>query len=846
MRKTLQKIGAVACALCITVFSGCNTVSEPSGDANVWSAYGTEKILYENDYSARYGEKTLKISAFKNEYESAQIVISSECNAKYTIQKGELKTADGEVLPDTAISIFHEKLVYVEIIKDTGVNTPPGYYPDALLPYETAVEYGENTVDANRNRTVWVQVYVDSNQKAGVYTGNFTVSVGKKTYDVPVSVTIYDYALSDTTYMKSLFCLNYDWLAYAELDSTKEMADTYFDFFLKYRLNPSDFPCALNSGYSAYANNEKFLDDVVKAAKDPRCSTYRIPTIGDTGVINYVNEHGEDTTLSVAQIAYSPYKQFIQDIAKRSVTEGINLFEKAYTYMTICDEYDDVGKPNGWVYAKYNHNRLKSFNQEHAQWVLDNLENTNPNLSAEQFEQLKIEISNGIKGIKNILTGISINPILNSPYPGEDVDVVFCPTIEAYSNQNARDELDAYAQTAFGETWGYTCVNPKSPYPTYHTEDDLISARMLNWMMYEYNISGNLYWSTAGYYNFGSSQNFQIQDYYQAPLRYPNQNGDGYLLYPGRQYGIYGPVSSIRLEAIRDGNEDYDLLYSLEDYYRNYGLSASGFDTVLKYMTSSLYNGTKCNLVEEDNVNFASSRKLLSDLLIMASKTGSVIESINIDKNNVTVKVVTPNGVTVAVDGGVLTTSAFGENILHTATFNLADRQTLNLNVTADGNSYGVSINLGKPATFVESSQLAGKISAYKSSSTVESKVEVIGNENVQTVSVKDKNGKPAFAIDFSSFNVGKDQSNVILNVYNAGSDINYSIVGICQYLSGYISLESGTLHNGWNEIKVSLSSLNCLQNGNVVDFRISLSNIDGTLLKDLLSISFGQTVLEG
>lgn len=45
-------------------------------------------------------------------------------------------------------------------------------------------------------------------------------------------------------------------------------------------------------------------------------------------------------------------------------------------------------------------------------------------------------------------------------------------------------------------------------------------------------------------------------------VRYPN--GDGYLLYPGRLFGVDGPVSSIRFEQAREGVEDYEYLQLLE------------------------------------------------------------------------------------------------------------------------------------------------------------------------------------------------------------------------------------------------------------------------------------------
>ena len=39
-----------------------------------------------------------------------------------------------------------------------------------------------------------------------------------------------------------------------------------------------------------------------------------------------------------------------------------------------------------------------------------------------------------------------------------------------------------------------------------------------------------------------------------------NIRGDGSLFYPGKKVGVDGPVSSQRLEMIRDGLEDFDYL----------------------------------------------------------------------------------------------------------------------------------------------------------------------------------------------------------------------------------------------------------------------------------------------
>jgi hypothetical protein len=66
-----------------------------------------------------------------------------------------------------------------------------------------------------------------------------------------------------------------------------------------------------------------------------------------------------------------------------------------------------------------------------------------------------------------------------------------------------------------------------------------------------------------GFHSFISQSN-EGRDYYW--VRYPN--GDGYLTYPGDRYGVNGPLSSIRLEQAREGQEDAEYLGLLTDRVR--------------------------------------------------------------------------------------------------------------------------------------------------------------------------------------------------------------------------------------------------------------------------------------
>ena len=51
------------------------------------------------------------------------------------------------------------------------------------------------------------------------------------------------------------------------------------------------------------------------------------------------------------------------------------------------------------------------------------------------------------------------------------------------------------------------------------------------------------------------------------PVRYPN--GDGYIAYPGDEINVDGPVPSIRLIAVREGVDDYEIFNALQSFAEN-------------------------------------------------------------------------------------------------------------------------------------------------------------------------------------------------------------------------------------------------------------------------------------
>ena len=866
MNKKLKRVLALVCCLTTFPLTACtkedstgSSVSSSSVEQTteetatvVWTASGAEKFMRDADCKAHWDNQALKISAFRNEREAAQIMISAGEEGAYTVSLSDLTSANGDVLSKDSFAVYHEKYIQIDTIYDTGVETPAGEYPDALLPYENAVRYDENVVQEGKNQGIWVELMASKTQAAGTYTGTFEVKFAGKTYAVPVEVTVYDYTLSDEAQSITCFEGLYSEIAYGELDASVEMMEAYYDFFLDHRVTIRSLPTAsaLQDGYDI-SDVDEFLEKAVEADADPRCTLFTIPTTSGSNPADY------GITDTPYLLGVESYKEWVMELALKSLEVGKSLFSKAYTYMTFCDEYDDIQRfPDGAARAYHNYTLINLCGEEVIEWMKSGKTSTiygrsrtftkPEDMSQEEFEGLLAEISDGIKGIRHILTGGSLT-LLESYCTEKGYKapaVSFVPTIDKFNSESSRDALQAYAEKSGGEVWTYTCVNPSNPYPTYHLEDALVSARLLGWMMYDYDVVGNLYWRTILYSYVGypsSSDKFIVEDCYGEPLRYPTMNGDGWLVYPGRQYDVYGPVASMRLKAICDGNEDYDLLYALEEYARQRGVSETEFDTVLKYLSSDMYvaGDTRVDYAGDPIEGLYKNRDILGQLLALASNTGTVVENIRKSGNNVVVTLSAPEGVTVTANGKALTAKSTKDGICkYEAKMQLSSKKnTFSLTAEKDGKTYETSLELGVEAKVIGAKKLQGLTSAYIGTTTSTEALDTQDKVSVLKVTASDTSGASSVKLDLTSFAISAPYTSLTCKIYNYGEATSLIIRGKSVNGRLYNELAKITLKSGWNEVKLSLLALQ-LSNGEILDsLRFDVENN--------ATYAFGELMLE-
>ena len=136
-------------------------------------------------------------------------------------------------------------------------------------------------------------------------------------------------------------------------------------------------------------------------------------------------------------------------------------------------------------------------------------------------------------------------------------------------------EAIAAARARGQEVWWYIANVPQRPYANWFLDDPAINARLLMGMMaWKYQPDGFLYYALNKLNWSSPSYNKEVID--DGPLCRWNPTSQGDLCGCGCLFyeGIDGPVSTIRLENLTDGLEDYEYFWVLRMLTDKLGCSA--------------------------------------------------------------------------------------------------------------------------------------------------------------------------------------------------------------------------------------------------------------------------------
>lgn len=588
--------------------------------ATLWSAENT--VSYMRDSEIPEGAKLdLSMEAIKGETESVQLMITAkEEVTAFNVSVGDLVSATGEKIEKSNVEVFAEK--YIET-KAPSVDRPftadmfTGFYPDALIPIDKFVKKKENKIAKDNNQGIWFNVNVPSDVESGEYEGKVTLTLNNETQEIPLKLKVYNVDMPEEMHSTNSFGLWYHYIAYGEDPEkvTDEMYDAYYWFLANKRITPAYIPfegCDLGIAYCP-EDTDAYAEALVEYAQTGIVSGYGLPC-------NAVTPNGKDySVIDKVRLEQLLTSMIDKNIALRdSGDERTDLFKKAYIYAgNIIDEPGDKQAE-----------QVKASDK-----IIIDAKNAVKGLLADYPD-----LQESLLALKHVVT--IVPSVTRELFEGDDTTggiQTWCPYVSEFQSESylawVQERLNATGRVNGEDFWWYNCIKPNNPFPSYQLDDNLIASRVMEWMKYDKKISGHIYWGVNFWskcLSYDNGGKYVHRDIWNDPNTFETANGDGHLIYPGGDYALKTPISTLRLESIREGNEDYEYLWlfaqKIEELNASKGTDFDS-DAILSNFYTRIYTGVKPKTDEQE---FKAVRSELLQLLekLCNDKDGA-IEALN-------------------------------------------------------------------------------------------------------------------------------------------------------------------------------------------------------------------------
>ena len=496
----------------------------PAAGAAVWTVSSGAKVFPDTRPGAVHA---IGLSAARNEYEAAQVALSGDARRRVTLS---WDPSSDPLLPASA-DLF--QVGYVRVRRSsTNAHARPGLYPDPLLP----AAFGTPVTVKAGTTSFYVRLHVPLDATAGVYRGTLVIDdpgQGPGPTAVPVTLQVRDFGWDRVTLNTALpFSIK---AVKASMRGAltvtprleAQLADVYSQFFADHDIDP----------------------------------TYLYPAPGVDPATGHILPLGSATRLSpymgVRPVSPGTFSATALPLWDHEPWPRLDPAAVRGPLSTYLDELFDVYVANGWQDAGYVY--VYDEPDRKAEHETETLARIVHEVSARHGFRAKVLSTDWPRPTAS--GGRAANRFLF-----DDVDI-WCPSV--YTFFDSQPEL-LRRREAGAETWWYTYARTDpTRYPTFLIDESLAEERCVPWLTWRWNASGFLYWGTTRWGDPVTGDGYR--DPYTDTVSYASMagwiaNGEACLVYPGYEPSrgltdpLAGPVSSLRLESLRDGIEDYEYL----------------------------------------------------------------------------------------------------------------------------------------------------------------------------------------------------------------------------------------------------------------------------------------------
>ncbi len=548
------------CALLLSLFMiASNVFASQAAQISVWSVDSLTKV-FPNDRSGTHAVVS-EFWAARAQHLSIQFAIRStkelkNLSAEVNLENGRIPVREGVTVRQVGYVVVGSHTN--DTPADELIGEAPGWYPDPLwnLPMD---------LERNRTQSLWVTVAVPPDATSGLYRGTLLLRAGKRSLARrEFRVHILPATVPSERTLKVTNWFNVSDAASRQFYGAPQFSDPWWTL----------------------------VENLGKVMADHRQNVVFTP------VMDLITAHVQGDVLTYD---FSNFDRWIETFRRAGVVgyiEGSHLLGRAGSYdaaLTVPAFVIDNGtvrqqdlvpddprvEPylSGLLSALNTHLTEKNWKSIYFQHILDEPHAAEP----PQYARIAELVHRNLPGV------LTIDAIDASEMRAElknNCDI-WVPQLGRFDSQMEliRDRIQSGH-----EVWFYTCLFPNKHYLNRLIDYPLLKVRLLHWLNFRYGFTGFLHWG----WNFWTPE--PVKD--TQPVIDANTQllppGDAFIVYPDR--AAKSVYSSIRLETMREGIEDYELLMSLRQ--KNPALAEQLSQAAIRSLTDYVRDPAAFRLIE--------------------------------------------------------------------------------------------------------------------------------------------------------------------------------------------------------------------------------------------------------
>jgi hypothetical protein len=575
------------------------------GQEPAFECFGVTDLVrvFEDGYHCPPPQKRIEVFGIRNEYVSAQCVVKARQPLRdLTVSVSPLKSRnDGSALPAESVTAnFVGSIAIAENSpnhRTTGViRAAPARFPDYLS------DAASMAVEAGRVQAVWLTIAIPKDAPAGDYESTVTFHADKDDKTLPLALKVFPLTLPEERHLKVT-----EWFSTGR--------------FKQFHGVDSSDPNAFHRMLGVYARNMadhrqnvfRVSLDLIRTTKhsggqlDFDFSRFDrwAETFWDTGRMDLLE------TGFVARFRdgdWSSKAIVLQDFRVRDDATGRSITMPGRDFLPqFLPALEQHLRERGWLDKTVFHIADEPSGHNIMTWreASDFVHRYGPHL----------------KRVDAIETPHCLDRL-----------EVWVPKLDHYATwQDACTE----ARRRGNEMWFYTVgIFQAGAYPNKTVDVPLIQARVLHWFNYRFGLTGYLHWGF----------NSWTDDPFEAPGQH---RGDGWHVYPKKG----GLLDSLRWEQMRNGIQDYEYFWLLEDKIRQIKSSLSPRVAALIEPTrrgieiAAEVVRTTADYSNDPNVLYAAKSRIIREILALDQSPRVLVQTTPLEHSRVA------NGASIDVHG---------------------------------------------------------------------------------------------------------------------------------------------------------------------------------------------------